>query len=79
MAEHKKSITWTAAAATLLVAIVGWAASTSSRVSALEASQAAHAQRIEKAEKDADEYRQSVDEIRDRLARIEGYFKRLAQ
>jgi hypothetical protein len=40
MADNKKQITWTAAAATLLVANAGWAAGTSSRVAALEASEA---------------------------------------
>ena len=68
MAEHKKQITWTAAAATLFVAIAGWAATTSSRVAALEASQAAHEQRITKAEQDAAKYRDDVADIRDRLS-----------
>ena len=79
MTDNKKPLTWAAAAATLLVAIVGWAASTTSRVSALDASQAAHEQRIAKAEQDAAKYRDDVADIRDRLARLEGYLKRLAQ
>ena len=45
-------------------------------MAALEANQAAHEQ---KAEKDADQYRQDTSDIRDRISRIEGYLKRLAQ
>jgi hypothetical protein len=48
-------------------------------VAALEANQAAHEQRLAKAEKDADQYRQDTSDIRDRISRIEGYLKRLAQ
>jgi hypothetical protein len=69
--ERTRPITFTAAAATLLVAILGWAATTGSRVAALEANQAAQEQRISKAEKDADQYRQDTSEIRDRISRIE--------
>jgi hypothetical protein len=77
--ERRKPITFTAAAATVLIAVVGWAATTSSRVAALEARETAHAERISKAESDADQYRKDMSEIRDRISRIEGYLKRLAQ
>jgi hypothetical protein len=79
MAENKRPITWTAAVATLMVGVLGWATTTSSRVSALEASQAAHEQRIEKAESDANQYRNDMGEIRDRISRIEGYIRRVGQ
>jgi hypothetical protein len=62
-----------------MVAVFGWAATTSSRVSALEANEAAHEQRISKAEADANQYRRDIGEVRDRISRIEGYLKRLAQ
>ena len=52
--ERRKPITLTAAAATVLIAVVGWAATTSSRVAALEASEVAHEQRISKAESETD-------------------------
>ena len=61
-----------------MVAILGWATTTSNRVSAVEASQAAHEQRT-KAESDATQYRNDPSEIRDRISRIEGYLKRLAE
>lgn len=77
--ERPRPITLAAAAATLLVAIFGWASNTSTRVAALEPNQAAHEQRVAKAEKDADQYRHDMGEIRDRISRIEGYLKRLAQ
>jgi hypothetical protein len=48
-------------------------------VASLDANQAAHEQRLERAEKDADQYRQDTTEIRDRISRIEGYLKRLTQ
>jgi heme exporter protein D len=79
MSQHKRPFTWTAAAATLLVAIIEWAATTSNRVAALEANETAHERRIEKAESDANQYRQDMGEIRDRISRIEGYLKRLTQ
>ena len=79
MAENKRPFTFTAALATLLVAILGWATTTSSRVSALEANEVAHEKRIEKAESDANQYRNDMSEIRDRISIIEGYLKRLAQ
>jgi ubiquinone biosynthesis protein UbiJ len=79
MADNKKHITLTAAAATILVAIAGWAAGMSTRVSTLEANEAAHEQRITKAEQDAAKYRDDVADIRDRLARLEGYLKQLAR
>ena len=78
MADNKRPITWTAAVATLMVAIIGWATTTSSRVSALEANEVAHEKRMEKAESDANQYRNDMSEIRDRISRIEGYLKRLA-
>lgn len=77
--ERPRPITLAAAAATLLVAIFGWASNTSNRVAALEANEAAHEQRLAKAEKDADRYRQDMGEIRDSISRIEDYWKRLAQ
>jgi hypothetical protein len=61
------------------VAIIGWAATTSNRVAAFEANEVAHENRIEKAESDANQYRQDMSEVRDRISRIEGYLKRLAQ
>ena len=79
MSDKKRPITWTAAVATLIVAILGWATTTSNRVSALEANEVAHEKRIEKAESDANQYRNDMSEIRDRISRIEGYLKRLAQ
>ena len=70
MADNtKRSFIWTAAAASLLIAIVGWAATKSNRVAALEASQAAHEQRLAKAESDAIQYRNDMSEIRDRISR----------
>jgi hypothetical protein len=48
-------------------------------VAALEANEVAHENRIEKAESDANQYRQDMSEVRDRISRIEGYLKRLAQ
>jgi hypothetical protein len=77
--ERLRPITLTGAVATLLVAIFGWAANTSNRVASLEANQTAHEQRLARAEKDADQYRQDTTEIRDRISRIEGYLKRLTQ
>ena len=77
--ERPRSIALAGGVATLLVAIFGWAASTGNRVAALEAGQAAHEQRLAKAEKDADQYRQDTSDIRDRISRIEGYLKRLTQ
>ena len=77
--ERPGSITIAGGVATLLVAIFGWAANTSNRVASLEANQTAHEQRLVRAEKDADQYRQDTTEIRDRISRIEGYLKRLTQ
>ena len=77
--ERRKPITLTAAAATVLIAVFGWAATTSSRVAALEASEVAHEQRISKAESDADQYRKDMSEIQDRISRMEGYLKGLTQ
>ena len=79
MIDTKRPFTWTAAVATLLVAVIGWGATTSARVSALEASQSAHEQRLARAESDANQYRQDISEVRDRISRIEGYLKRLTQ
>ena len=58
-----------------MVAIIGWAATASSRMAALEANEVAH----EKAESDANQYRQGMSELRDPISRIEGYLKRLTQ
>ena len=77
--ERPRPIALAAAVATLLVAIFGWASNTSNRVAALEANRTAHEQCLAKAEKDADQYRQDTSDIRDRISRIEGYLKRLAQ
>ena len=55
------------------MAVIGWAATTSNRVVALEASQVVAEQRLTKAEADANQYRNDISEIRDRISRIEGY------
>ena len=79
MADNKRPITWTLGVATLLVAMIGWARTTSNRVAALEANEVVHEQRIEKTGSDANQYRQDISEVRDRISRIEGYLKRLTQ
>ena len=58
MAENKKQITWTAAAIPL-VAIAEWAVTTSSRVSALEAREVAYEERLDKAEHDPNQHRET--------------------
>jgi hypothetical protein len=53
--------------------------SSANRVATFEANEVAHENRIEKAESDANQYRQNMSEVRDRISRIEGYLKRLTQ